>query len=96
MLRPAGDADVENMRAWRNQPVNREASIHQHEISADEHRAWWSRVQEDPTRQVLVFEYDGRPLGVVTFFDLDLDGPNAPAPGASTSTTRRPAPRARR
>ena len=29
----------------------------------------------DPTRQVLVFEYDGRPLGVVSFFDLDLDGP---------------------
>ncbi len=75
MLRPAGEADVENMRAWRNQPVNREASIHQHEISADEHQAWWSRVSEDPSRQVLVFEYDGRPLGIVSFFDLDLDGP---------------------
>ena len=75
MLRPAGEADVENMRAWRNQPVNRDASINNHEISADEHRAWWSRVSEDPSRQVLVFEDEGRPLGIVSFFDLDLEGP---------------------
>ncbi len=75
MLRPAGEADVEAMRAWRNQPVNREASIQSHEIGADEHRAWWDRTQADPSRRVLVFEHDGRPLGVVTFFDLDLDGP---------------------
>jgi hypothetical protein len=75
MLRPAGEADVDTMREWRNQPVNREVSINHHEIGADEHRAWWSRVTEDPTRQVLVFEYDGRPLGIVSFFDLDLDGP---------------------
>ena len=75
MLRPADDADVDTMRAWRNQPVNREASINHHEISEDEHRAWWSRVSEDRTRQVLVFEYDGRPLGIVSFFDLDLEGP---------------------
>lgn len=74
MLRPATDADVDAMRAWRNQPVNREVSINSHEIAADEHRAWWDRVQDDPTKRVLVFEYDGRALGVVTFFDLALDG----------------------
>ena len=75
MLRPATDADVDAMREWRNQPVNREVSINSHEIAEDEHRAWWGRVQDDPSRQVLIFEYDGRPLGVVSFFDLDLDGP---------------------
>lgn len=60
------------MRAWRNQPANREVSTYQHEITADEHARWWAAVAEDPSRQVLIFEYDGRPLGVVTFFDLDL------------------------
>lgn len=75
MLRTADERDVEAMREWRNQPANREVSLHQHVISPTEHRAWWARVQEDPTRRVLVFEHDGRPLGVVTFFDLDLDGP---------------------
>jgi L-amino acid N-acyltransferase YncA len=75
MLRQAGEADLESMREWRNQPVNREVSIYSHEIDAHEHRAWWARVVEDATRQVLVFEYAGRALGVVSFFDLDLEGP---------------------
>ncbi|MGH3351042.1 MAG: GNAT family N-acetyltransferase [Nocardioides sp.] len=69
MLRPATDADLPLMLAWRNQDANRSASIHQHVINADEHAAWWSRVQQDPTRRVLMFEYSGQPLGVVTFFD---------------------------
>ena len=71
MLRPAGDADVDAMRAWRNQPANRAVSINNHEITPDEHRAWWERTQGDPTRRVLVFEHGDRALGVVNFFDLE-------------------------
>ena len=73
MLRQAAERHVDVMREWRNQPANREVSINQHEITEDEHRAWWSRTQDDPTRRVLVFEHDGRALGVVNFFDLDLE-----------------------
>ena len=73
MLRTAREADLETMLAWRNQRANREVSIHQHEIGLEEHRAWWGRVRDDASRRVLVFEYDGRALGVVTFFDLVLD-----------------------
>ena len=75
MLRRAQDDDVEAMRLWRNQPANRAVSLNEHEISPDEHAAWWSRVLDDPTRQVLVFELEGRALGIVTFFDLELSGP---------------------
>lgn len=71
MLRPAGDGDVDAMRAWRNQAANRAVSINQHEISAEEHAGWWARTREDPTRRVLVFELDERALGVVSFFDID-------------------------
>jgi len=71
MLRPAEDRDLDNIREWRNQGANREVSINQHIISPKEHRAWWQRVQADPSRRCLVFKYDGRPLGVVNFFDLD-------------------------
>ena len=79
---------MDSMRAWRNQPANRAVSIHEHEIGAEEHAAWWARVQDDPTRRVLVFEHGDQPLGVVSFFDLELDGRRpARAPGASTSTT---------
>ena len=71
MLRPATDADLPSMLAWRNQEANRSVSINQHLITAEEHAAWWSRVAQDPTRRVLMFEYADRPLGVVTFFDHD-------------------------
>ncbi|MCW2754396.1 MAG: hypothetical protein JWQ32_1807 [Marmoricola sp.] len=75
MLRPVADTDVEPMREWRNQPANRAVSIAQHEIGPGEHLAWWSRVKDDPTRRVLVFTQSDRPLGIVTFFDLELAGP---------------------
>ena len=71
MLRPAEERDVQAMREWRNQAANREVSINQHVITPDEHRAWWERVLVDPSRRVLVFEYDGRALGIVNFFDID-------------------------
>ena len=71
MLRPATDTDLPMMLAWRNQDANRSVSIHQHVINAEEHAAWWTRVQQDPSGRVLMFEYAGHPLGVVTFFDHD-------------------------
>lgn len=75
MLRPATDADVDTMRAWRNQEQNRLVSIHSHVIGAGEHAAWWARAKDDPTRRVLVYEQDGTPAGVVAFFDLEPDAP---------------------
>lgn len=71
MLRPASAADVDPMRSWRNQEPNRLASINSHEIGADEHAAWWARTSADPSRRVLVYEHEGVPAGVVTFFDLE-------------------------
>jgi RimJ/RimL family protein N-acetyltransferase len=75
MLRPATESDLDAMRMWRNQAPNRAVSINSHEISPAEHAAWWSRVSTDPTRQVLIYERNGQPSGVVNFFDLSLDGP---------------------
>lgn len=72
MLRPATDDDVDAMRDWRNQEANRAVSITDHLITPAEHAAWWARTRADDTRRVLVFEYAGRPLGVVNLFDIDL------------------------
>lgn len=71
MLREATDADLAAMLAWRNQTANREVSNTSHVITPEEHAAWWARVQADPSRRVYVFEAQGRPLGVVSYFDLD-------------------------
>lgn len=73
MLRPAEERDVEAMRTWRNQDANREVSINRHVITPEENRAFWDRVRNDPTRRVMVFEYDGRALGIVNYFDISPD-----------------------
>lgn len=73
MLRPATDDDLTDMLAWRNQETNRAVSIHSHVIAPEEHAAWWATVQDDPSREVHVFEVDGRALGVVSYFDIDRE-----------------------
>ncbi|GHJ09166.1 hypothetical protein TPA0907_35330 [Micromonospora humidisoli] len=79
MLREATTDDVNLMLSWRNQETNRRVSKTSHEITAAEHAAWWSRARTDPTRRVLIYLYDDRPAGVVTFFDLRPDGPQRTA-----------------
>lgn len=71
MLRDATDADRDLVRAWRNHPQVRQASLTRHEIGADEHARWWVAVRADPTRRVLIYERSGTPAGIVTFADLD-------------------------
>ncbi|NUR97299.1 MAG: peptide chain release factor 2 [Kribbellaceae bacterium] len=71
MLRTATDDDVEIIRELRNQQANRDVSITSHEISADEHAAWWAKASVDPSRRVLIYTRDGTTAGVVNFFDLD-------------------------
>ncbi len=77
MLRPATDDDRDDLLVWRNHPQVREMSLTQHEISSDEHAAWWQRTQHDPTREVLVYVRHDVPSGVVSFFDIDRTTPSA-------------------
>jgi RimJ/RimL family protein N-acetyltransferase len=71
VLRPATEQDVATIRVWRNHPKVRAASIWTAHITPDGHRAWWDRVQTDPAKRVLIFEFHGSPAGVVTINDLD-------------------------
>ena len=73
MLRPATDADRDLMLPWRNHPEVRSVSLTQHEIRPEEHAGWWKKTKSDPTRAVLIYERDGVPSGVVSFFDLDAE-----------------------
>lgn len=71
MLRAATENDVGTIRRLRNQQTNRDVSITSHEITADEHAAWWAKTSVDPARRVLIYTRDGATAGVVNFFDLD-------------------------
>jgi len=41
-----------------------------HEISLDEHRSWFERIKDDPTKRYFVFLDDDEPLGVIAFTDI--------------------------
>src|ERR671931_2355255 len=71
MLRAATDDDVDIIRRLRNQQANRDVSITSHEITADEHAAWWAKTSMDPSRRVLMYLRDGATAGVVNFFNLE-------------------------
>jgi len=44
-------ADLELILPWRNAPAVRRAMYSHHEISLPEHRAWFQRLQQDPSRR---------------------------------------------
>jgi RimJ/RimL family protein N-acetyltransferase len=77
MLRPARDSDRDVVLRWRNHPEVRAVSLTRHEITPQEHAAWWGRTvvdlddRVDPESRVLIYERRDIPSGVVTFFDLD-------------------------
>ena len=77
MIRPATDADRDAVLRWRNHPDVRAASLTRHEISPEEHAAWWKAALADPARKVLIYERREVPAGVVTFFDIDPDARSA-------------------
>ncbi|RIV39677.1 GNAT family N-acetyltransferase [Micromonospora radicis] len=81
MLRDATEDDVNLMLSWRNQEINRQASKTSHVITADEHERWWAATRDDPGRRVLTYLREGRPCGVVTFFDLRWECPRTGAWG---------------
>ncbi|MEV6600217.1 GNAT family N-acetyltransferase [Actinoplanes sp. NPDC051346] len=71
MLRAARDADRDTVLAWRNHPDVRAVSLTTHEITPEEHAAWWEAATSDPRRHILIFDDSG-----VVIFDLRGDPPS--------------------
>ncbi len=71
MLRAATDADRDRVLTWRNHSDVRAVSLSTHEITPEEHAAWWKNATSDPRRHVLIYEDCG-----VVIFDLREDPPS--------------------
>ena len=72
MLRPLQESDLELILPWRNAPTVRQAMFSQHEISLEEHRAWFQRMQADYSKKwFLFFDDDGLPSAVVNFIEIN-------------------------
>ena len=70
-LRPATMEDAGRLRAWRNQDRIRANMYSDHIIGEAEHVAWLERTLASDTARVLIFEFQGRPVGMVGFSNID-------------------------
>jgi UDP-4-amino-4,6-dideoxy-N-acetyl-beta-L-altrosamine N-acetyltransferase len=79
--------DLEIIFSWRNHPEISRNMLSQHSISLDEHKQWFERASQSPSKQLLVYEQGGTPMGFVSFKGVAPEGaadwgfyaaPNAP------------------
>jgi UDP-4-amino-4,6-dideoxy-N-acetyl-beta-L-altrosamine N-acetyltransferase len=70
-LRPMAASDLETVLSWRNSDRIRNMMYTDHIISPEEHQAWFARVSHSANSRHLIFEYNGRPAGVVNVTDID-------------------------
>ena len=73
-LYPLTENDLDLILSWRNAPVVRKAMYTHHEISPKEHRAWFKRIRQDPSKRWYLYrDNSGAPQGVVYFNELDFE-----------------------
>lgn len=73
-VRSAHRDDLPMLLTWRNHPNVRSFMFSQHEISLDEHAAWFAKASQDTTRSLLVIEDRKQPLGYVQFANVEPGG----------------------
>jgi UDP-4-amino-4,6-dideoxy-N-acetyl-beta-L-altrosamine N-acetyltransferase len=94
-LRPIEERDLDTVLRWRNSDRIRENMYTDHEIELDEHRAWFEKLRMEPVPTFLVFEFRGKPIGVISVTKIDkrnntcywgfyIGDPGAP-PGSGTA-----------
>ncbi|MEZ5357631.1 MAG: UDP-4-amino-4,6-dideoxy-N-acetyl-beta-L-altrosamine N-acetyltransferase [Candidatus Zixiibacteriota bacterium] len=70
ILRPMETSDLETVWKWRNSLRIRREMYTDHEISWEEHTAWFRCISETGTSLHYVFEAHDRKLGVVNVVDI--------------------------
>jgi len=58
-------SDLDRVRGWRNHLNVRRYMYTQHEITRDEHQAWFTREMTDNSKYLLIFENDNQPRGYI-------------------------------
>ena len=72
MLRLLEESDLKLVLTWRNTLAVRKAMFTQHEISWDEHCAWFHRMRVDESKQWFLFlDHDNTACAVVNFVSVD-------------------------
>lgn len=67
-------SDLQTVLDWRNHPEIRRYMLTQHEISIDEHLAWFERSSHDLNRKLLIVEEGELAFGFVNFSNVSHGG----------------------
>lgn len=70
-LRHIRTAELELMRSWRNAPEVRANMYTRHEISLEEHLAWWEKTSQRDDQTYFMYEHEGSPRGIVGITAID-------------------------
>lgn len=70
LLRAVTADDLAMMREWRNAPSVRQMMYTQHEITAEEHAAWWASQSARTDCRHLIFSTEQGYMGVVAFSEI--------------------------
>lgn len=70
-LRRMTESDLPMVLEWRNQPEIRKNMYTQHEITREEHFAWFARIKNDPSKQFFICLQGDTPVGVINFVDIN-------------------------
>ena len=70
-LRDIAPDDQEKILQWRNLPEVRKFMYTDHEITPEEHRAWFSRTLRDPSCKYWVIVCDEEDVGLAYIFNID-------------------------
>ena len=62
-LKPMQQADIEQVRLWRNDPEVAQHMLSQDEISAEQQQAWFNKISVDKRQQHFVIFYKDKPIG---------------------------------
>ena len=71
-LRPMNEEDLELVLLWRNSEKIRSNMYRDKVISIEEHRAWFKKVTHENGSLHFIFEYKGKPVGVVNANQIDM------------------------
>ncbi len=71
MLRIVKDSDKSKVFLWRNLDKVRSVMFSNKKITKEEHNNWWKSLFLDDTRQLFIYSYNNKEVGIVNFFKID-------------------------
>jgi UDP-4-amino-4,6-dideoxy-N-acetyl-beta-L-altrosamine N-acetyltransferase len=67
------EEDLEQIRNWRNSKEVSQYMYTSNEISSEQQKKWFEKINSDSTQKNWIIEYDGTKLGLVSIYNIKKD-----------------------